>query len=129
MKSSRYTLTKSAEADLDEIYARSLAQFGRAQTNLFMADFKRAAEFAADHIGKLPTRTHLVGESGLSLYPVNNHYLAYRPVGNNHIVIIAIFRQARDIPALITAEAEKFQKDFLEIEQKIRNGAIVITTT
>lgn len=126
MKSSQYTFTKSAEADLDEIYEKSLQQFGRTQTNIFMAAFKKAAEFAADNVGKVSTRAHLAGESGLSLYPVNNHYIAYRPVAENHIVIIAIFRQSRDIAALVMAEAEKFQKDFLDIEQKIKGGGISI---
>ena len=125
MKSAKYTLTRGAEADLDEIYKRSLAQFGRDQTNRFMADLKKAAEFAADHHGKIPTRSHLTGDSGLSLYPVNNHFLAYRPVAPNHIVVIAIFRQSRDVAALIVANAETFRKDFLNIEEKIKRGEIV----
>jgi plasmid stabilization system protein ParE len=126
MKSPKYTLTKGAEADLEEIYRHSLEMFGLEQTNKFMAELKKAAEFAADNHGKVSTRAHLTGESGLSLYPVNNHFIAYRPVAENHIVIIALFRQSRDIPSFIRAESEKFKKDFLEIERKIKSGSIVI---
>jgi plasmid stabilization system protein ParE len=110
MRSSKYTLTKGAEADLDEIHQRSLEQFGRARTNRFIAELKKAAEFAADNVGKLGTRSHLTGDSGLNLYPVQNHFVAYPPVSRNHIVIIAIFRQSRDIAALVVAEAERFRK-------------------
>jgi plasmid stabilization system protein ParE len=108
MKSSKYTLTMRAEVDLDEFYEKSLEQYGPIQTNKFLADLKKAAEFVADNIGKAPTRAHLVGESGLSLYPVNNHFIAYRPVTVDHIVIIAIIRQSRDVAALIAAEADRF---------------------
>jgi plasmid stabilization system protein ParE len=126
MRSSKYTLTRRAEADLDELHEKSLEQFGRIQTNKFMADLKKAAEFAANNIGKVPTRAHLVGDSGLSLYPIHNHFIAYRPVTEDHIVIIAIVRQSRDIAALITAESDRFRADFSEIEQKIKNGIIAI---
>ena len=124
MKSRKYTLTKGAEADLDEIHQRSLELFGCGQTNKFMSDLNRAAEFAAANVGKIPTRSHLTGESGLSLYPVNSHFIAYRPVAKNHIVIIAVFRQSRDITRFILSEADKFKMDFAEIERKIENGEI-----
>ena len=126
MKSPKYTLTKGAEADLDEIYRRSLERFGRDQTNTFMTALKKAAEFAADNHGKVPPRSQLTGESGLSLYPVHNHFIAYRPVADHHIVIIALLRQSRDIPAFVLAEAKRFRKDFAEIERKIKSGALVI---
>src|SRR5277367_4079932 len=120
----KYTFTKGAEADLDEIHERSREQYGRAQTNKFIAELKKAAEFAANNIGKVATRGHLTGDSGLSLYPVNNHFLAYRPVSIDHIVIIAIFRQSRDVAAHIAAEAERFQNDFREIERRLESGEI-----
>ena len=126
MKSSKYTLTRRAESDLDELYEKSLEQFGPIQTNRFMTDLKNAAEFAADNIGKIPARAHLVGDSGLSLYPVKNHFIAYRPVAEDHIVIITIFRQSRDVAALIAAEADRFRADFSEIERKIKDGTISI---
>lgn len=128
MKSPKYTLTKGAEADLDDIYRKSVELFGHAQTNKFLIELERAAEFAADNIGKIQTRAHLTGDSGLSLYPVNNHFIAYRPVADNHIVIIALFRQSRDIPSFVMAEAEKFKADFAEIEQKIKMGKIILAS-
>jgi len=128
MRSSSYTLTRSAESDLDDLYLRSLERYGRDQTNLFIADLKKAAEFAVAHHGKIPTRSHLTGDSGLSLYPVNGLYIAYRPVADDHIVIIAILNQSRDIPAFVIAEANKFQEDFLEIERKIKQGEIIFRT-
>jgi plasmid stabilization system protein ParE len=126
MRAAKYTLTKRAEADLEELYRNSLEQYGSIQTNKFMNDLKKAAEFAADNIGKVPTRAHLTGESGLSLYPVNNHFIAYRPVTEKHIVVIAIFRQSRDVVAMIAAEADRFRAEFSEIEQSIKNGTIKI---
>jgi plasmid stabilization system protein ParE len=126
MRSRKYTLTKGAEADLDEIHRRSLEQFGRPRTNKFMAELKKAAEFAADNIGKVATRSHLTGDSGLSLYPVRSFFIAYRPVSENHIVIIAIFPQSRDIVTLVMKEADRFRKDFEEIELGIGCGEISI---
>ena len=126
MRSRSYTLTKGAEADLDEIHRRSLEQFGRARTNKFMAELKKAAQFAADNIGKVATRSHLTGDSGLSLYPVRSLFIAYRPVSKNHIVIIAIFPQSRDIAALVMTEADRFRKDFEEIEHGMARGEISI---
>ena len=121
-----YTFTQGAEADLDEIHNNSLRLYGKEQTNKFIIKFKKAAEFAANNIGKITARSHLTGDSGLHLYPVNNFYLAYKPVSNCHIVIIAIFRQTRDAYAVIMANLRAYDADFLEIEEKIKQGKLMV---
>jgi len=128
-KKGAYTLTTSAESDLRALQARSLELFGPIQTNRFIARLKKAAEFASTHIGKLSTRSHLVGDSGLSLYPVSNQFLVYRPVSDHHIVILAIVTQSRDIPALIAAKETTFQETFRVIEQSIKRGKITFHHT
>jgi plasmid stabilization system protein ParE len=126
MKSKKYTLTRGAASDLDEIYQKSIELFGISQTNKFFAELQKAAEFAADHIGKIQTRGMLTGKSGLRLYPVNKHFIAYRPISKKHIVIISVFKQSRDIQALIAAREEEFKKDFAEIDEKLKSGKLVI---
>ena len=128
MRSLRYTLTRGAEADLDDIHLRSFEQYGHDQTNKYIGELKKAVEFVSSHHAKIPARQHLTGDSGLNLYPVNNLYIVYRPIAGDHVVIISVISQLRDIPTLLIAQEKEFEKDFLEIQKKIKDGEIRLRT-
>lgn len=50
-------------------------------------------------------REDLTGDSGLCIHPIREHYLIYLPVSPNHIIIVSVQRQSRDIPALLKQSA------------------------
>ena|SRR5947209_4908910 len=120
-----YTLTEGAELDADEIHARSLEEFGEGQTRKFMAEFHKAACFAAENHALVPHRSKLAGETGLSLYPVNNYYLAYHPVADDHIVIVAVVHQARDLPNLLNDNAERIKYELSLAMEALTAGQTV----
>jgi len=116
----RYTLTEGARIDSDEIYAKSIKDFGIEQTKKYMAEFDKAAGFVAENHKRVPNRSHLTGETGLSLYPVNNHYLAYYPIADDHIVIVAVIKQVRDLPSRLNQHAERIAQQLSQAMDNIK---------
>ncbi|MGS2724419.1 hypothetical protein ACVBEJ_11815 [Porticoccus sp. GXU_MW_L64] len=51
----------------------------------------------------------------LNLYPVREHYLVYVPVDGKGIVIVALIRQARDVPAILNANGFLIRRQLREI--------------
>ena len=49
------------------------------------------------------------------LHPVREHYLVYEPLDDHCIVIVAVIRQRRDVPAILQKWAAPLRRELSEI--------------
>ncbi len=73
-------------------------------------------------------REELAAGTNLSLYPVREHCFVYHPVSKTHVVIVAVLRQGRDIPAILDKGHHQIRRELEEIMDRIALGEIKITT-
>lgn len=78
-----------------------MARWGEKLTQEYFVALDKAARDLAKNHNTYRSREELAGGTGLSLYPVREHYLVYEPLAKNQIVIVAILRQGRDIPSIL----------------------------
>jgi len=119
-----YTLTRLAESDLHEARHWSLSRWGRQLTQQYFSDLHQAAEYAAMNYRSLSKRDDLSGDTGLSVHPVREHYLVYLPVAEQHIVIVAVVRQSRDVPEILGKAEFMIRREVMEIREKIERGEL-----
>lgn len=67
-------------------------------------------QYIADNYERFPSRPELTGESGLSIYPVREHYVVFVPM-NDGIHIANVLGQAQDIPNILSENAAIFQRE------------------
>lgn len=121
-----YVLTARAAADLREARVWSRARWGKELTNRYFEDLHAGAEYIAENYASFRDRQELAGGTALLLYPVREHYFVYEPLGPRFIVIVAVVRQGRDIPAILQKWAAPIRRELIEIRDKIERGAIRI---
>ena len=124
MRPKRYILTNRAAGDLREARAWSRASWGKELTNGYFDDLHEGAQYIAEHYTSLRGRHDLAGGTALLLYPVREHYLVYEPLDARHVVIVAVIRQGRDIPAILQKWAAPIRRDLTEIRAAIASGKI-----
>lgn len=122
-----YTLTALVENDLRAAKAWSLRRWGEKPTKQYFSDLHEGAQYIAKNHESFMPRGDLAGGTELSLYPVREHYLVYHPVSKNHVVILAVLRQGRDIPAILNKGHRQIRRGLEEITNKIARGEIKIT--
>ena len=120
-KHRHYILTATAERDFREARRWSLSRWGKELTRQYFIDLHEGAEALAQNYSVVHQMADL---SGLSVYPVREHYLVYVSIGNNRIVIVALIRQTRDVPAILNANGFKIRRQLKEIFDKLERGAI-----
>jgi len=125
-KRGHYILTRSAENDLHEARLWSLRRWGKMLTQEYFSDLHRAAEYVAGNHQALKSRDDLTSDTGLSVYPVREHYLIYLPVAENQIVIVAVMRQSRDIPQILGKASFMIQREVADILNRIDQGEILL---
>ena len=121
-----YLLTRRAERDLHDARAWSLAHWGRKLTREYFSDLHQAAEYVATHHQVLNSREDLTGDTGLSIHPVREHYLIYLPVGDQHIIIVTVIRQSRDIPQILGKAEFMIRREVIEIKNSIQRGDLCL---
>ena len=119
-----YTLTRLAESDLHEARHWSLSRWGRKLTRQYFSDLHQAAEYVAINHRSLSRRDDLSGDTGLSVHPVREHYLVYLPVADQHIVIVAVMRQSRDVPEILGRAEFMIRREVTKIREKIESGEL-----
>lgn len=119
-----YILTATAEQDFQEASQWSRSRWGTEQTRQYFADLHEGAEWIARNHQSLPERVELTGTSGLGVHPVREHYILYVPIGKHQIVIVALIRQTRDVPAILAANGYLFRRQLKEIFNKLNLGEI-----
>lgn len=119
-----YVLTARAAADLREARVWSRARWGKELTNRYFEDLHAGAEYIAENYASFRDRQELAGGTALLLYPVREHYFVYEPIGPRFVVIVAVIRQGRDIPAILQKWAAPIRRELTEIRDKIDRGEI-----
>lgn len=119
-----YILTETAERDFREARRWSLSRWGPELTRQYFADLHAGAEDAAKDHRPLARKDHLTGTSGLGIRAVREHYIVYVPIGNRGIVIVALIRQIRDVPAILKANSFVIRRQLNEIADRLKRGAI-----
>ena len=123
-KGRRYLLTETAERDFREARRWSLARWGPELTRQYFADLHAGAQDTAKNYRTLARKDHLTVTSGLGIRAVREHYLVYVPIGKRNIVIVALIRQTRDVPAILKANSFVIRRQLDEIAELLTRGAI-----
>lgn len=124
MRRKSYVLTTRAVADLSEARVWSRARWGKELTNRYFEDLHEGAQHIAENHASFRERQELAGGTALLLYPVREHYIVYEPLGPRFIVIVAVIRQRRDIPAILQKWAGPIRQELIEIRGRIKRGEI-----
>ena len=123
-KPKHYILTQTAERDFRQARQWSLSRWGKALTKQYFTDLHHCAENIARNPERFSSQQEMSGLPELSVYPVREHYLVYLPISARRIVIVALIRQTRDVPAILNANGFLIQRQLKEIVKKLREGSI-----
>jgi plasmid stabilization system protein ParE len=129
MRRKRYILTNRAAIDLREARAWSRARWGKELTNRYFDDLHEGAQYIAEHHASLRGRHDLAGGTALLLHAVREHYLIYEPLDDRYIVIVAVIRQRRDIPAILQKWAAPIRRELTDIRAAIESRKIALPTS
>ena len=121
VKRRHYILTATAARDFREAKRWSLSRWGKELTEQYFADLHESAESIAQ---SQSMTLQIADTSELGIYPVREHYLVYVPIGKNNIVIVALIRQTRDVPAILKANGFQIQRQLKAIFERLEQGAI-----
>ncbi len=93
----KYSLTRQADNDLEDIFVYSMEQWGLAQAAHYLRELERCIESLADGVftGKSCARL-IKGGEGLLYYHTNHHYIIYRK-GNGSLEIIALYHDRMNL--------------------------------
>jgi plasmid stabilization system protein ParE len=120
-KRRHYILTATAERDFREARRWSLSRRGSELTKQYFTGLHESAEGIAQSHSAIFQLTDI---SELGIHPIREHYLVYVPISKNCIVIVALIRQTRDVPAIVKANGFKIRRQLKEIFKKLEQGAI-----
>ena len=120
----RYILTETAERDFREARRWSLSRWGHELTRQYFADLHAGAQDTAKNDRSLAQQHHLTGISGLGIRGIREHYMVFVPIGDRRIVIVALIRQTRDVPAILKANSFLIRRQLDEIADKLERGTI-----
>lgn len=115
-----YILTATAARDFREARQWSIARWGKKRTKLYFQQLHDGAEYIATHQRAIAPRDDLTGNTELGVYPVGEHYLVYAPIGDTQIIIVALFRQTRDVPIILEANSYRIRRQLTAALDKFR---------
>lgn len=110
-----------------ELVNWSLTRWGNDLTDKYLDDIHNGVEWIAKNQNSIGSRPSLMAGSGLSVYPIREHYVIFYPVAKAHIIIIAIMRQGRDIPDILRKSSVHIERELKVIIGKIKCGKIVLS--
>lgn len=113
--SQNYILTSTAEQDFRDVKIWSRKRWGAELTKQYFQDLQSAANDLAQNYQRYKSRDDLNGDTGLSIYAIREHYLIYIPLFNDRIIIVALIRQVRDVPAILKTHAVHIKSEVSEI--------------
>lgn len=123
-KPRHYILTETAERDFRDARRWSLSRWGAELTRQCFVDLHESAERFAWNLRRFASRGHAAAAMELSVYPVREHYLVYLPIDDSRIVIVALVRQTRDVPAILNANGFMIQRQLKAIFEGLQKGPI-----
>lgn len=123
-----YLLTLTAENDFRQARQWSKKRWGTALTKQYFQNLHDKAEYLAKNSHLLFDRKNISGTTGIGMHPVREHYIVYVPVAKNLIIIVALIRQTRDVPAILKANHYRIQREIDSISGELENGGILDLT-
>jgi len=117
-----YILTATAARDFREARRWSVARWGKKRTKLYFQQLHDGAEYIVTHQRAIAPRDDLTGNTDLGVYPVGEHHLVYAPISDTQIVIVALFRQTRDVPAILKANSFRIRRQLIAALDKLQAG-------
>ena len=114
-KQKHYILTESAERDFREARRWSRSRWGDKLTRQYFSDLNSCAENLAANPQRMSPLEQDLDVAELKIFPVREHYLVYVPVQPDLIVIVALIRQTRDVPAILNANSFLIRRQLNEI--------------
>jgi plasmid stabilization system protein ParE len=96
-----YILTRTAESDFRSARDWSLKRWGKSITQQYFKDLHEGAESIAKNHFSLANSLDVTGSEELLVWPIREHYIVYLPSQNQKIIIVALIRQSRDVPAIL----------------------------
>lgn len=118
-----YILTQKAALDFRQAKIWSISRWGKDLTTQYLNDLHQGAEFIALNLPSLPEKGYLTGMAELGIYAVKEHYIIYVPISKKRIVIVALIRQTRDVPAIIKANNYIIRRELRKILGKISEAS------
>lgn len=119
-----YILTQTAEQDFRAARQWSMSRWGKALTVQYLTDVHERAESIAQNPERFPSKEHISNTAELNVYPIREHYLIYVPIRDKRIVIVALIRQTRDVPAILDANGFTIQRQLKETLEKLSRNDI-----
>ena len=116
-KQRNYILTETTESDFREARQWSLSRWGEELTRQYFSDLHECAEGLSRNPGRSTSIYQAPATVQLKIYPVREHYLVHVPINANRIVIVALIRQTRDVPAILNANSFMIQRQLKEITE------------
>jgi len=115
-----YILTETAARDFREARRWSVARWGRKRTKSYFQQLHDGADYIATHQPAIAARDDLIGNTDLGVYAVGEHYLVYVPASDTRIIIVALIRQTRDVPAILKANSFQIRRQLTTALKKLR---------
>ena len=103
-------LTETAARDFRDARRWSVARWGEERTKLYFQQLHDAAKYIATHQRTIAPRYDLIGDTDLGVCPVGEQYLVYVTMSDGQIVIVALIRQTRDVPAVLKTNSFRIRK-------------------
>lgn len=113
-----YLLTPTASRHLREAKAWSMSRWGEKLIEEYFIVLDEAAKNLAQHWKTHRPRHELAGGTGLLLFPVREHYLVYEVLSGDQLVIVAVLRQVRDIPAILSKGKHVIDRELNALRKK-----------
>lgn len=123
-KNKHYILTATAERDFRQAKQWSLSRWGKELTKKYFTDLHEGAEYIAKNHTSLSDKEYLTGTTGLGIHAVREHYVVYVPIRKNYMVIVALMRQIRDVPAILKVNNYFIRREINEIFNQISEEKI-----
>ncbi len=127
MTGRNYFLTLGAADDIREIGDWSLGRWGKERTAQYLTELHEGLEYIAANFRTFEhnkARDELSANTGLLLYPINKHYIAFLPIGETSIAVAAVIRQGRDVASLLQKDGVTIRRELQEINDRIAQGVI-----
>ena len=117
-RAKNYLLTPTARRHLREAKAWSMARWGEKRTRAYFTALHKAANDLAKNYTRYRQREELSGGTSLRLYPVRKHYFVYEHLGEDRIAIVAVLRQERDIPTILSKGKHVIMRELGALRRK-----------
>ena len=111
-----YILTKTAEFDFRSARDWSLKRWGKSITQQYFKDLHEGAESIAKNHFELADGIDITGSKELLVWPIREHYIVYISYRDHKIIIVALIRQSRDVPAILGKNRFLIERELKSLE-------------